>query len=64
MWQRYHASSHTSTVQLAELARRARPGLLVLYHQLYWGSTDDELLAEIEAHYGGEVVSGRDLDVF
>jgi ribonuclease BN (tRNA processing enzyme) len=64
VWQRYHASSHTSTAQLAELARRARPGLLVLYHQLYWGSTDDELLAEIEAHYDGEVVSGRDLDVY
>ncbi|UCG84769.1 MAG: MBL fold metallo-hydrolase, partial [Gemmatimonadota bacterium] len=62
VWQRYHASSHTSTVQLAELATQARPGLLVLYHQLYWGATDEELLAEIGAHYDGVVVSGRDLD--
>jgi ribonuclease BN (tRNA processing enzyme) len=64
VWQRYHANSHTSTVQLAELAARARPGLLVLYHQLYWGATDEELLAEIRAGYQGAVVSAKDLDVF
>ena len=64
VWQRYHANSHTSTVQLAELASRARPGLLVLYHQLYWGATDEELLAEIRAGYQGAVVSAKDLDVF
>jgi ribonuclease BN (tRNA processing enzyme) len=63
-WQRYHAASHTSTVQLAELARRARPGLLVLYHQLFWGTSDEDLLAEITSRYDGRVVSGRDLDVF
>jgi ribonuclease BN (tRNA processing enzyme) len=40
-WQRYHSSFHTSTVELAELARRARPRLLVLYHQLFWGSDDN-----------------------
>jgi ribonuclease BN (tRNA processing enzyme) len=64
VWQSYHASSHTSTVELAELASLARPGLLVLYHQLYWGATDEELLAEIRARYDGAVISGRDLDVF
>lgn len=63
-WQRYHADSHTSTIQLAELAMRARPGLLVLYHQLFWGVTDVDLVAEIAASYDGAVVSGRDLDVF
>jgi ribonuclease BN (tRNA processing enzyme) len=64
VWQRYHANSHTSTVQLAALAARARPALLVLYHQLYWGVSDEELLAEIKIGYDGAVVSGRDLDVF
>ena len=64
-WQRYHADSHTSTVELAGIANRARPGLLVLYHQLYWGATDEDLLREIrEAGYTGRVVSAADLDVY
>jgi ribonuclease BN (tRNA processing enzyme) len=64
-WQRYHAAFHTSTSQLAELASRARPGLLVLYHQLYWGTDEDALIAEIRgAGYSGRVVSARDLDVY
>ena len=64
VWQRYHADSHTSTVQLAALATRAQPGILVLYHQLFWGTTDEALVAEIIADYDGVVVSGRDLDVY
>jgi ribonuclease BN (tRNA processing enzyme) len=61
-WQRYHAGSHTSTVELADLARRARPRLLVLYHQLYWGATDEDLIRELRAAgYSGEVVSASDL---
>ena len=64
-WQRYHADSHTSTVELADIATRARPALLVLYHQLYWGATDEDLLREIrEAGYAGRVVSAADLDVY
>jgi ribonuclease BN (tRNA processing enzyme) len=63
-WQRYHAGSHTSTAELAELAARARPGLLVLNHQLFWGATEADLLREIRMGYDGPVVSGRDLDVF
>jgi len=63
-WQTYHASMHTSARQLAEIASRARPGLLVLYHQLFWGTTEEALLEEIRDGYGGEVVSGRDLDVY
>jgi ribonuclease BN (tRNA processing enzyme) len=61
-WQRYHAAAHTSTRELAELAARARPKLLVLYHQLYWGTDDDGLLREIRAAgYQGPVVSAKDL---
>jgi ribonuclease BN (tRNA processing enzyme) len=63
-WQRYHARAHTSASQLADLASRARPGRLVLTHQLFWGTDEADLLAEVRARYGGEVVSGRDLDVF
>jgi hypothetical protein len=32
--------------------------------QLFWGTSDQELLAEIKQHYSGKVVSGRDLDVY
>lgn len=64
-WQRYHADAHTSTRELAELAARARPKLLVLYHQLFWGATDEDLVREIRAAgYAGPVVSGRDLGVY
>jgi ribonuclease BN (tRNA processing enzyme) len=64
-WQRYHADAHTSTAELAALATRARPRLLVLYHQLYWGASDDELIAELRAAgYAGPVVSARDLGVY
>jgi len=64
-WQTYHAAFHTSTTQLAALAAKAQPGVLVLYHQLFWGATDEDLIREIRAAgYGGAVVSGKDLDVF
>jgi len=65
VWQAYHANAHTSTIELAEIARRAQPKLLVLYHQLYWGTDDAGLLREIrEAGYTGDVVSASDLDIF
>ena len=64
-WQTYHAASHTSTIELAALAVKARPKLLVLYHQLFWGATDDDLIREIRAAgYTGAIVSGKDLDVY
>jgi ribonuclease BN (tRNA processing enzyme) len=63
-WQAYHAGSHTSAAQLAALASKAKPKLLVLYHQLLWGATPQELIDEIEQGYGGKVVFGRDLDVY
>lgn len=64
VWQRYHASFHTSTIELAKIARETRPKQLVLYHQLFWGATDKELVREIREHYDGPVVSGNDLDVY
>jgi len=50
--------------RLRGVAGEARPGLLVLYHQLYWGRSDAELVAEVKAHYDGAVVSGEDLGVY
>lgn len=63
-WQRYHADAHTSTAELAALATRARPRLLVLYHQLFWGTDDAGLVNEVRRGYEGAVVSGRDLEVY
>ena len=63
-WQKYHARYHTSSSELAEIAGRARPGVLVLTHQLFWGVSDEELLAEVTRGYHGRVVSGRDVGVY
>lgn len=63
-WQRYHAASHTSAPEVGRIAALADPGLLVLTHQLLWGATPDELLAEVRSRFGGAVVYGRDLQVF
>jgi len=63
-WQRYHARYHTSSRELGEIATRARPGVLVLYHQLFWGTSEADLLKEVRRGYAGKVVSGHDLDVY
>lgn len=63
VWQQYHSSFHTSSSELAALATRAKPGLLVLYHQLFWGTSNEDLLKEVQDLYDGKVVSGADLDV-
>jgi ribonuclease BN (tRNA processing enzyme) len=63
-WQTYHARYHTSARELAAIATRAQPGLLVLYHQLIWSSTEEALLNEVRSAYDGKVVSAHDLDIF
>jgi ribonuclease BN (tRNA processing enzyme) len=63
-WQKYYLSSHTSSRELAEIAKKTKPGLLILYHQLFAGSTEEELLEEIRKIYKGRVVFGHDLEVY
>ncbi|MBI1825565.1 MAG: hypothetical protein HYR83_04185 [Planctomycetes bacterium] len=63
-WQRYHASFHTSALELAKIANEVKPRLLILYHQLYWGQRDEDVLHEIRENYRGTVVSGQDLGVY
>lgn len=68
-WQAYRRKYHTSSRELAELANRAAPRLLVLYHRANPGggvaaaNPEDALLNEIRDLYKGEVVTGHDLDV-
>jgi ribonuclease Z len=61
--QAYHRLAHTSATELGRIAAAARPRLLVLYHQLFFGASDETLLAEVRSQYNGKVVSARDLDV-
>lgn len=63
-WQRYHSKFHTSARELSEIAVRARPGLLILYHQLMWGASKESILGEIAEKYSGKVVFGEDLQVY
>jgi ribonuclease Z len=71
-FQNYASKFHTSTLQLAELATKAKPGLLILYHaSISWRpavdsvrSTPAELLNEMTSRYAGHFVVGRDLDVY
>ncbi len=41
-----------------------KPGLLVLYHVLFWGASEDTVLREVREKYSGDVVLADDLDVF
>jgi ribonuclease BN (tRNA processing enzyme) len=68
-YQAYREKHHTSSRQLADLATKARPGLLILYHRANPGGVgspnpEDVLLDELRAHYSGRVVTGHDLDVY
>jgi ribonuclease BN (tRNA processing enzyme) len=63
-WQDYHSTFHTSTFQLADIANQVKPKLLVLNHQLTFGTTLQSLLDEVQSKYKGVVVNGADLDVF
>ena len=66
-WRKYILSFHTSSRELADIATKARPKLLVLYHQMFFGGgrdTEEGLLKEIQERYGGKVVSAHDLDIY
>jgi ribonuclease Z len=62
--QAYHSRAHTSATQLGDIATKAKPKLLVLYHQLFFGSSDETLLSEVRSHFSGHVISAKDLDIF
>jgi ribonuclease BN (tRNA processing enzyme) len=61
-FRRFSEKYHTTTEQLAELARQAKPRLLILYH--YNSRTPEELQLDMMKHYSGHFVIGRDLDVY
>lgn len=68
-YQMYRQRHHTSSRELADLARRARPRLLVLYHRANPGgvgmpNSEEALLREVMETYSGPVITGHDLDIF
>ena len=68
-YQEYRRKHHTSSREVAEIAKKARPGLLVLYHRANPGGVgrpnpEQALLEEVRQFYEGRVVIGHDLDVF
>ncbi|MFN8652116.1 MAG: MBL fold metallo-hydrolase [Gemmatimonadales bacterium] len=64
-WPEYLRTFHTSDRQLGALARRAAPGVLILYHVVRMGATDAELMAGVRAGgFEGRVVLGKDLQRF
>jgi ribonuclease Z len=63
-WTRYHSDNHTSAAEVGQIAAVAKPKLVILNHILFFGATNDELLAEIRQTYSGKVVIANDLDVF
>lgn len=61
-FQRFAAKFHTTTAQLADLATKAKPKLLILYH--YSSLSSQELLADMLSRYAGHFVVGQDLGVY
>jgi ribonuclease BN (tRNA processing enzyme) len=75
-WKKYRLAYHTSSKELAEIANKAKPGLLILYHRANPGcdqartvecreaGSEEQLVKEIRQTYNGKVVVGHDLDTY
>ena len=60
----YFRRFHTSAIELGDIARRARPHVLVLYHQLLFGGTAADVIRQVATTVRGPVIAARDLDVY
>jgi ribonuclease BN (tRNA processing enzyme) len=76
-WKQYRKSFHTSSKELAAIANKSKPGLLILYHREFPGCSEaprpeecrnaageEQLLKEIHDLYRGKAVAAHDLDVY
>jgi ribonuclease BN (tRNA processing enzyme) len=75
-WKKYRLAYHTSSKELAEIAIKAKPALLILYHRSNPGcdqtrtnecreaGSEEQLLKEMRQYYKGNVVAGHDLDIY
>lgn len=60
----YFRRFHTNTLELGALAVRARPRLLILYHQIFMGKLPADLVRQVSSTFKGTVKSARDLEVY
>jgi ribonuclease BN (tRNA processing enzyme) len=63
-WKAYFKAFHTTPEELGEVATRARPRLLVLYHQVFHKLPEDDLVQQVRQHYSGKLASAHDLGVY
>lgn len=63
-WKEYFGSFHTSPAELAEIARKARPKMLVVYHQVLERLPESDLIDQFRHEYSGNFVFARDLGVY
>ena len=67
-WLEYRAKYHTTTTQLAEIANKTEPGLLIMYHRgVVQGdpqTSEAPYRADVRRTYRGKVVVAHDLDVY
>jgi ribonuclease BN (tRNA processing enzyme) len=75
-WKAYRLAYHTSSKELAAIASKAKPGLLILNHRANPGcdqartadcrvaGSEEQLLKEIREAYDGKAVVGHDLDIY
>ncbi len=75
-WQQYRLAFHTSSQELGEIATKAKPKLLILFHRGNAGcdqagteacrqaGSEEQLLKEVRQSYTGKTVAGHDLDIY
>jgi ribonuclease BN (tRNA processing enzyme) len=67
-WIEYRSKYHTTTTQLAEIANKTQPGLLIMYHRGIGPRgreiSDEQYLSDVRRSYTGKVVVGNDLDIY
>jgi len=67
-WLEYRSKYHTTTTQLADIANKAQPALLIVHHRGVGPRgreiPEEQYLSEIRRTYSGKVVVGHDLEVY
>ena len=63
-WREYFKTFHTSPQELGDIARKAHPKLLLLYHMVFEKLPEEDLIKQVQQHYSGSTVAAQDLSVY
>jgi ribonuclease BN (tRNA processing enzyme) len=63
-WREYFRTFHTSPAELGDIARRAHPKLLVVYHDVLEGLPEKDLADQISLEYRGNWALAEDLEMY